>query len=181
MIKFLISINNQYYKTSLYHNSIHGADVTQSTYLFFANSNVENLCDTKILDLLSIIIASLGHDVGHPEYNNTFLVNASEELALIYNDKSCLENFHSSKLFKTLSKTENNIFEKLTKEEYRTIRKRMISEILATDMAFHEEILSSLQAKITFIFYMKIINKNRKKLNYYQETKVQSQKNSNQF
>lgn len=69
-------------------------------------------------------------------------------MAITYNDISCLENFHLAKLFKTLRKTELNIFEKLSKNDYKKIRKKIISLILATDMAIHGKVLNNIRAKI---------------------------------
>ena len=145
---FLISVANQYFTTTLYHNSLHGADITQTICLFFNNSNAEEVCHTQAIDLLSIIIAGLGHDIGHPGLTNTFQINASSEMAITYNDSSCLENFHLAKLFKTIRKVETNIFEKLSLQDYKKIRKRMISEILATDMAIHGKVLNNIRSKI---------------------------------
>jgi hypothetical protein len=120
---FLISVSNQYFISTLYHNSMHGADITQTISLFFLNSNAEQVCDTNVLDLLSIIIAALGHDIGHPGLTNGFQINASSDMALTYNDISCLENFHASKLFRTIKKDETNIFENLNCNEYKNIEK----------------------------------------------------------
>ena len=145
---FLVSLANQYLTSTLYHNSLHGADITQTICLFFNNSNAEEVCHTQAIDMLSIIIAGLGHDLGHPGLTNTFQINASSEMAITYNDSSCLENFHLAKLFKTIRKDETNIFEKLSSPDYKKIRKRMISEILATDMAIHGKILNNIRSKI---------------------------------
>ena len=146
--KFLYAITNQYLTTTLYHNSMHGADVTHTVCLFFLNSNAEKVCSTNVLDLLSILIASLGHDIGHPGLTNNFQINSLSEMALTYNDISCLENFHLCKLFKTIKQDENNIFEKLNNTDFKTIRKRMISEILATDMANHGKVMTVIKARI---------------------------------
>jgi len=145
---FLISVTEQYLTSTLYHNSLHGADVTATICLFFNNSNAEEVCHAQVIDLLSIIIAALGHDVGHPGLTNAFQINSSSEMAITYNDNSCLENFHLTKLFKTLRKDEHNIFEKLSIQDYKKIRKRMISEILATDMAIHGKVLNNIRSKI---------------------------------
>ena len=123
----------------MYHNSLHGTDVTQSCYIFFSHTNAEKIAKTNVLDLLSIFISSLGHDIGHPGLTNTFHINDSTEMAITYNDISVLENFHASTLFKIIRKTETNIFDKLTTIDYKIIRKRMIAEILATDMAHHSK------------------------------------------
>ena len=145
---FLNLVSSQYLPTTLYHNNMHGADVCQSVSLYFLNSNAEKILQTTLLDLLSIIIASLGHDLGHPGLNNNFHINARTELALTYNDSSCLENYHCSKLFNILKKDEVNIFEVLNNNDFKDIRKRMISEILATDMFYHKKIIDTAQSKI---------------------------------
>ena len=145
---FLFSVSDNYKETTLYHNSLHGADVTQSVCIFFINSNAEEICETTVLDLLGMVVSAMGHDLGHPGFNNNFHVNACTELALTYNDFSCLENYHTSLLFRILKKEENNILEKLTPQNFKSIRKRMISQILATDMANHGETVSLIRAKI---------------------------------
>ena len=146
---FLVSISNQYIQTTLYHNSLHGADVTQSLCLYFLNSNAEEICQSLVLDLLGILISALGHDLGHPGYTNPFHINSSSELAITYNDASCLENFHASKLFRTIRNPETDIFEKLSVQDYKTIRKRMVGNILATDMANHGKIMTVIKSRIT--------------------------------
>ena len=167
---FLMSVANQYLITTLYHNSLHGADITQTICLFFNNSNAEEVCHTQAIDLLSIIIAGLGHDIGHPGLTNTFQINASSEMAITYNDSSCLENFHLAKLFKTIRKDETNIFEKLSLQDYKKIRKRMISEILATDMAVHGKILNNIRSKIpeSLLQDKKDINVNKNKIKKFE-------------
>ena len=146
---FLVALSNQYLHSTLYHNSMHGADVTQSVCLYFLNSNAEEVCQSLVLDLLGILIASLGHDLGHPGFTNPFHINSSSELALTYNDFSCLENFHASSLFKTIRNPKYDIFEKLPVPDYKTIRKRMIGDILATDMANHGKIMTVIKSKIS--------------------------------
>ena len=148
LVKFLISISNLYKPSTLYHNSMHGADVTQSAYIYITHSNAEKIAKTNVIDILSIIIAALGHDLGHPGLTNMYHMNDSTEIAITYNDISILENFHASLLFRTLRKSENNIFEKLSNIDYKIIRKRMISEILATDMANHGKVVSVIKSRI---------------------------------
>ena len=164
---YLISVENQYLISTLYHNSLHGADITQTICLFFNYSNAEEISHTKALDLLSIIIAALGHDIGHPGLTNNFHINSLSDLAITYNDSSCLENFHLATLFKTLRKDETNIFEKLSTQDFKKIRKKMISEILATDMAIHGKVISNIRAKIPeYLLEENDNNKNNSNNNY---------------
>ena len=145
---FLYSVNDNYKDSTLYHNSLHGADVTQSLFVYFINSNAEQICEMSVLDLLGMIISTMAHDLGHPGLTNNFHINASTDLALTYNDSSCLENYHCSFLFKILRKSENNILENLNVDNYKSIRKRMISQILATDMANHGQVMSLIRTKL---------------------------------
>ena len=145
---FLYKVSDSYLESTLYHNALHGSDVTQSLCVYLINSNAEQISETTVLDLLGLVVSAMGHDLGHPGYNNNFHVNAYTELALTYNDASCLENFHTSFLFKILRKDENNILEKFSKQNFKSIRKRMIGQILATDMANHVEVISKIRAKI---------------------------------
>ena len=47
-----------------------------------------------------MLLAAIVHDVEHTGTTNNFHVNSSSETALIYNDKSVLENFHVSTAFR---------------------------------------------------------------------------------
>ena len=69
------------------------------------------------------------------------MINSESELSIIYNDISVLENFHCAKTFLLLNKNDINIFGNLSNKEYLLIRKKMIGEILATDMALHFKII----------------------------------------
>ena len=90
---------------------------------------------------MSLIISALCHDVGHPGLNNNFLINSKNEISIIYNDISVLENFHCSKTFKLLQNNDINIFSKFSKENFLLIRKKMIGEILSTDLSLHFKII----------------------------------------
>jgi len=70
------------------------------------------------------------------------------KIAIRYNDQSVLENYHVSQSFKMLLKDENNILSLLSPEEYRLVRRRMIENILATDMANHAKTLASMKSKV---------------------------------
>ncbi len=62
-------------------------------------------------------------------------------------DVSVLENMHVCETFKIIFKEGNNLFEKLSPEQFRTLRRRMIECILATDMANHGKKLNEMKAK----------------------------------
>jgi hypothetical protein len=146
--KFFTSLSNGYIQSTLYHNAIHASDVTQTAALMILNSNFEEIAFTNITDILSIITACLGHDLGHPGVNNQFLINTSNELAVTYNDISPLENFHTSNLFKIIKVDENNILDKVSNIVFKSFRKRVINSILATDMVQHGKVLTIIKSKV---------------------------------
>jgi hypothetical protein len=83
----------------------------------------------------------LCHDVDHTGRTNPFEIASSSKLAIRYNDESVLENHHVSTMFKILLKEKYNILSNLTNEEYNTIRKYSIVNILGTDMKKHFDIM----------------------------------------
>ena len=65
-------------------------------------------------------------------------MNSNDDLALLYNDQSILENYHTSEVFKLLWRDPDcNIFNKLNESEQKLIRKRITGLILSTDNAKH--------------------------------------------
>ena len=84
---------------------------------------------------MSYVLAGACHDVGHLGFNNVYLIEKRDQIAVRYNDVSVLENFHVATTFEILSEDKYDIFSKLTKDQYKQVRKTMIGAILATDMA----------------------------------------------
>ncbi|CAG9318220.1 CHK1_2 [Blepharisma stoltei] len=127
------------YNHNPYHNACHAADVLH-TLLFFCEYG-SLYPSLGSLDILSSIIAALGHDVGHQALTNRFLVNNRDELALQYNDSSVLENMHCSKTYLIMQRPGCNIFEGLCNDDWIKARKLIVEMILDTDMSKHFEIL----------------------------------------
>ena len=141
---FLMVLSKTYQNTrALYHTSLHGVDVCYSTYLILINLREKDNVIPGIseMDIVSLLISGLAHDVGHPGLTNKFMINSKNELSIIYNDASVLENFHCAKTFQLLTNNDINIFCKYSNEDFLSLRKKMIGEILATDMAFHFKIV----------------------------------------
>jgi hypothetical protein len=133
---FLTAVEHGYNRLNFYHNSIHAADVTASTVFLMQKglSRCGNLVD---LDAFALVVSALCHDIGHPGVNNAFLVATADDLALKYNDHSCLENMHVNKAFTIILNENCNILKCLTKADYQRFRKNMVSAILATDLQLH--------------------------------------------
>jgi hypothetical protein len=88
---FIFDICNSYHSTNPYHNFRHAVDVMQANYYFLCTLGaLEPMRPIEIsqsqihpqikalfqpLDIFALLMASIGHDVGHPGVNNNFMVN----------------------------------------------------------------------------------------------------------
>ena len=124
-----------------YHSNAHAADCANSFEVMLSSSGQE----LHPLRLASCFIAALGHDVGHPGYNNAYMMNSRHELAVTYNDRSCLENFHAAELERLIAEVHLLFLPKELEKKERQVR---ISYILSTDMSKHMQDLADLRLKL---------------------------------
>jgi hypothetical protein len=140
---FLEQAEYSYVKTCPYHNWFHAIDVTHCVYRLL------HICATDAFlsgaERYALLVSAVCHDVGHPGYNNTFLVETSHELALLYNDKSPLENMHCARLFEFVSSLKCNIFGGMPRPQFQDVRKICIDAILHTDNAQHFAMIKEVQ------------------------------------
>eukprot|EP00929_Paragymnodinium_shiwhaense_P041489 TRINITY_DN21535_c0_g1_i1.p1 TRINITY_DN21535_c0_g1~~TRINITY_DN21535_c0_g1_i1.p1 ORF type:complete len:963 (+),score=193.93 TRINITY_DN21535_c0_g1_i1:64-2952(+) len=103
LIEFLDALEEGYHKENEYHMQVHAADVCNAAV--FLTTSIGLWHSTHMTDgsKLSLLLAALGHDLGHFGRNNHFIVSTGHGLAIRYNDKSVLENFHCASLFELLS------------------------------------------------------------------------------
>ncbi len=128
---------NKKYRKNPYHNSIHGCDVTQTVYFILKTCNVETICNLNELELFSCFFASAIHDLDHPGNNNNYEIAVGSTLAISYNDKAVLENYHLAKAFSLMRKDKCDIFENFSRTNYNLSRALIINMVLSTDMANH--------------------------------------------
>lgn len=97
------------------------------------------------LETLVLLLSCATHDIDHPGHTNAFEINSRSLLALTYNDKSVLENYHLFLFFNFLINDNMNIFIEFDLNEIKSIRKLFISNIIATDMMNHANDLKKLK------------------------------------
>lgn len=111
-------------------------DVLQFAFLMLKTS--KELCEQlSKLELFSLLLACIAHDVGHTSYNNRFHCSCHSLLAILFNDQSVLENYHSLILFSILRRPRYNFCYKWDVDKWSEFRRVTISCILGTDMAAH--------------------------------------------
>jgi len=130
------------YLSNPFHNFAHALDVTWTVARF------GKLVEAEVLfgDITQfwLMVAAVGHDLGHEGLNNQFLVETNHRLALVYNDRSPLENMHCSTLFAILGEPEANVFFSVERAIFKEIRKGMINVVLHTDITKHNDMLKQL-------------------------------------
>lgn len=153
---FIMACRKAYNDFVLYHNFRHVVDVLQAIFFFLLKIGllppyqVEGCPEAtpgnivaavlKPFDALTLLIAALGHDVGHPGVNNAFLVALNAPLAQLYNDRSVLEAFHCAAYSQILRRYWPQAFSDVQ------MRKLMITSILATDMGLHFKYMKDMQS-----------------------------------
>ncbi|XP_076236530.1 phosphodiesterase dunce isoform X4 [Calliopsis andreniformis] len=145
-VTFMMTLEDHYVKDNPFHNSLHAADVTQSTHTLLNTPALESVFTP--LEITAALFAATIHDVDHPGLTNQFLVNSSSELALMYNDESVLENHHLAVAFKLLQNEGCDIFVNMTKKQRQTLRKMVIDMVLSTDMSKHMSLLADLKTMV---------------------------------
>ncbi|XP_040300862.1 3',5'-cyclic-AMP phosphodiesterase 4C isoform X1 [Herpailurus yagouaroundi] len=146
LVTYLLTLESHYHADVAYHNSLHAADVAQSTHVLLATPALEAVFTD--LEVLAAIFASAIHDVDHPGVSNQFLVNTNSELALMYNDASVLENHHLAVGFKLLQAENCDIFQNLSAKQRLSLRRMVIDMVLATDMSKHMNLLADLKTMV---------------------------------
>eukprot|EP00741_Cyanophora_paradoxa_P024136 tig00021742_g23311.t1 len=90
---------------------------------------------------------SRGTDFEHPGFNNNYLVNTGDPLAVLYNDRSPLESHHVAASWRALREPRYNFLEGLPRSDLKDLRKTVIDMVLATDMSQHFEILGAFKKR----------------------------------
>lgn len=144
------------YSDPPYHNRVHGADVTQTTFWFtWSGTSASGKAEGGGMghwlseeEKLALVLGAAAHDTGHIGRNNPFLVATMHPLALRYNDRSPLENMHAARAFELMRDASMDWLAALQPAQRTAVRRDMISIILATDNAEHFNQVAALGRKI---------------------------------
>ncbi|KAG7454561.1 hypothetical protein MATL_G00261040 [Megalops atlanticus] len=101
------------------------------------------------LELMALYVAAAMHDYDHPGRTNAFLVATGAPQAVLYNDRSVLENHHAASAWNLfMSRPEYNFLVNLDHLEFKRFRFLVIEAILATDLKKHFDFLAEFNAKV---------------------------------
>ena len=141
LVRFAAELHDAYLPNP-FHSYRHGLMVLHKTFLLAAKTS---LCThLSRLDLFALMLAAVGHDVGHLGRSNAYEMAAESPLALLYNNRSVLESHHCATLFKLV--TQRGLLSGLSRPQRSYVRQLVIDSITATDMALHHDLVATLQA-----------------------------------
>ncbi|KAF5101823.1 hypothetical protein D0Z00_000685 [Geotrichum galactomycetum] len=143
LLRFLLVVRDSYRPSNPYHNFRHAIDVLQAAFYFLLRLGslptyppVEDFDPAALstlltpIEVLTILIVAMGHDVGHPGVTNMFLASSQAPLAKVFNYNSVLESYHSAAFTEILK-----CYWPETQQV--PVCKLIVQSVLATDMARH--------------------------------------------
>lgn len=144
----LFFVRDNYRLGNPFHNFRHAIDVLQAANVFL--NSLTNNSNFKITDLdcFSLLLASLGHDIGHPGITNLFLSNVKSPLSDTFENNSILEKFHKFQFknillpFLNLSIELNNFT--IQNFDLSYLVDIVDNSVLATDMAKHDDFVKEI-------------------------------------
>ncbi|TDL25150.1 HD-domain/PDEase-like protein [Rickenella mellea] len=169
---FLRHLRQVYRSMNTYHNFQHALDVFQATHMFLRTAGLvppvsillskhkrtwkpdkgRNHSLVSLLtkeDLFALYIAAVGHDVGHPGFNNMFMKNAGAPLSQVYDHKSALEQMHCAFLIPIMK--QHGLGHLLEQGNTATpFRKLLFETVLATDMGVHGQFMQRFKALVDY-------------------------------
>jgi len=143
LVRFVSQVRKLYNSRNPYHNFQHAFQVFQATYSLLVSFEFSKYLSN--MDILSVLLAALCHDIDHPGVNNAYLIKSRSPLAVRYNDVAVLENHHACTLFTLLQDPSVDVLKNLNEDDFRAVRKTIIDIILGTDMECHFRLSESFE------------------------------------
>jgi hypothetical protein len=143
LLSFLQKIES-IYNLCPYHNAMHGADAMRNIHYFMVSSDIGK--HLTPLEKFASLIAGAVHDVQHPGFNNQFLINTEDPLAMTYNDTSPLENMHCATAF-TIAKS-THLLHEVPLLSRQMLRKQVLAMVMETDLARHFSALAKFKTHL---------------------------------
>ncbi|XP_055456501.1 dual specificity calcium/calmodulin-dependent 3',5'-cyclic nucleotide phosphodiesterase 1A isoform X2 [Psammomys obesus] len=129
-----------------YHNLVHAADVAQTVHYIMLHTGIMHWLTE--LEILAMVLAASIHDYEHTGTTNNFHIQTRSDVAILYNDRSVLENHHVSAAYRLLQEEEMNILANLPKDDWRDLRNLVIEMVLATDMSGHFQQIKNIRSSL---------------------------------
>ncbi|XP_073495802.1 cGMP-specific 3',5'-cyclic phosphodiesterase isoform X2 [Phyllobates terribilis] len=134
LCRWILSVKKNYRKNVAYHNWRHAFNTAQCMFAALRTGKIQNKLSD--LEILSLMIATLSHDLDHRGVNNSFIQRSEHPLAQLY-CHSIMENHHFDQCLMILNSQGNQILSGLSVQDYKSALKMIKQAILATDLALY--------------------------------------------
>ncbi|XP_077332951.1 cGMP-specific 3',5'-cyclic phosphodiesterase isoform X1 [Lithobates pipiens] len=134
LCKWILSVKKNYRKNVAYHNWRHAFNTAQCMFAALKTGRIQSKLND--LEILSLMIATLSHDLDHRGVNNSFIQRSEHPLAQLY-CHSIMENHHFDQCLMILNSQGNQILSGLSVQDYKAALKMIKQAILATDLALY--------------------------------------------
>jgi 3',5'-cyclic-nucleotide phosphodiesterase len=142
MRSFVSKVWRKYHSENDFHNFTHAWGVAHLCFVILRKGGVDVLL--KPLEILTLLLSAICHDIDHPGHNNAFEVATRSELAILYADDAVLERHHISVTVRLIEECATTTFGGLTTEQLTEFRTKMTSAVLQTDMSQHFKVLDDI-------------------------------------
>ncbi|XP_056144952.1 dual specificity calcium/calmodulin-dependent 3',5'-cyclic nucleotide phosphodiesterase 1A [Lampris incognitus] len=148
LVQFVEALEAGYSKhKNPYHNLVHAADVTQTAHYLMLHSGLMHWLSE--LEILAMVFAAAIHDFEHTGTTNNFHIQTRSEVAILYNDRSVLENHHVSAAYRLMAEEEMNILTNLNKDDWRELRSLVVEMVMCTDMSCHFQQVKTMRTALS--------------------------------
>ncbi|MES1910297.1 MAG: hypothetical protein MHM6MM_002917 [Cercozoa sp. M6MM] len=147
-VEFLRTVEAGYNeKGNPYHNSMHAADVAQSSLVLARALEQDTDWEPQALDLFCLLLAGVIHDFRHPGLSNEFLVSSCDQIARLFKNDKVLENYHALAAFSVLRHPKMCILESIPEDKYPAVKARVIDLVLSTNLSTHFEFIDEVKSR----------------------------------
>jgi hypothetical protein len=136
------------YHDNPFHNFRHACDVLLASSCFYRAAACSRPGMFKPLEVAAALIAALIHDTDHPAVMNPFLIAIRHPLAVLYNNRSVLENHHAATSMALLARPELDFTVNLPAADAEEFKRLLMDLVLATDVATTMPLVKSLNTRL---------------------------------
>ncbi|XP_046649494.1 dual 3',5'-cyclic-AMP and -GMP phosphodiesterase 11-like isoform X3 [Daphnia pulicaria] len=133
LCRWLLSVKKNY-RNVTYHNWRHAFNVAQMMFAIVTGTRWWEILGE--IEVLSLIMACLCHDLDHRGTNNSFQIQTKSSLAMLYST-STMERHHFDQCLMILSSQGCQILSNVSKDEHKAIIKVLEEAIISTDLAVY--------------------------------------------
>ncbi|KAM4608736.1 dual specificity calcium/calmodulin-dependent 3',5'-cyclic nucleotide phosphodiesterase 1A [Polymixia lowei] len=148
LVQFVEALESGYSRNrNPYHNLTHAADVMQTAHYLLLHTGLMHWLSE--LEILALVFAAAIHDFEHTGTTNNFHIQTRSEVAILYNDRSVLENHHVSAAYRLMAEEDTNILTNLNKDDWRELRSLVIDMVMSTDMSCHFQQIKTIRTHLS--------------------------------